>query len=165
MVVLINNLEMTALLLRISLQSIIQIKKAQDKHFFKTHSHTAVPCSCSRDWIIILIHHYILPRHAICGRKHKKVFKIGNQKMFSTSPKTRLTVLRKHQWWLFQTYDKKLLHSPNDLSVVQYLTIIIGRGWAKYHDLSVASNQLFAKIFCHNRVQWFFYHLITEFAF
>ena len=48
-VVLINNFEMTALLLCISLQSINEIKKAQEKHLFKTHSHTAVPCPCSRD--------------------------------------------------------------------------------------------------------------------
>ena len=47
-----------------------------------------------------------------------------------------------------------------------YLTGI-GRGWAKYRDLSVASKSNYwqIKILCDNRGQQLFYHSITQFVF
>ena len=82
------------------------------------------------------------------------MFKLGNQKMFGTTPKTRTTVLRKHQRWFFLWQKTAALTKINDLSAVQYLTIITGRGWEKYSDLSVASRSiLLAEIFCHHWVQ------------
>ena len=77
-------------------------------------------------------------------KKNKKVFQLGNQKMFGTTPKTRTTVLRKHQRWFFLRQKTSALTKWFKCSTILNNNIITGQGWAKYRDLSFEQRVRFA---------------------
>ena len=92
---------MTALLLCISLQSINQIKKAQEKHLLRLTATLQCPALAlgieSSYWSITTFSQDMLS----VDKNIKKCLNQGIKKMFSTTPKTGKTVLRKHKRWLF----------------------------------------------------------------